>query len=70
MKFKPFAVVLTVLTMLLTTPAWAYIDPGTGSFLVQGIIALVVGAGVAIKLYWRRIKAAITGKPVETDDDD
>ena len=51
--------------------AHAYIDPGTGSFVIQGIIAAVVGAGFAIKVYWHKIVSALTGKsPVEDDDDE
>jgi hypothetical protein len=33
----------------------AYIDPGTGSILLQALIATLVGAAVAIKLFWHRI---------------
>lgn len=51
-------------------PAQAYIDPGTGSFVVQGIIAAVVGASFALKVFWRRIVSKITGKPLPGDDDD
>ncbi len=61
---------LTFSMMLISTPAFAYIDPGTGSFLVQGIIAAVIGIGVTGKLYWSKIKAFLTGKPIEQDEDD
>ncbi len=51
--------------------ARAYIDPGTGSFVIQGIIAAVVGAGFALKVFWKRIVSALTGRsPVEDDDDE
>lgn len=51
--------------------AHAYIDPGSGSFIIQGIIAAALGAGVAVKLFWRRIVAKITGaKAVDEDLDD
>lgn len=33
----------------------AYLDPGTGSIIVQSIIAGFVGLLVAIKLFWKRI---------------
>jgi len=33
-----------------------YIDPGTGSIILQAIVATIVGAGIAFKLYWNRIK--------------
>ena len=36
--------------------AYAYIDPGSGSIIVQMIIGTLVGAGVALKLYWQKIK--------------
>lgn len=55
---------------LVPATAYAYIDPGTGSFVIQGIIAAVVGAGVALKMFWGRIKAALTGKRAPADDDD
>jgi hypothetical protein len=58
------------LLLLAPAPAWAYLDPGTGSFLIQGIIAAVIGVGVTLKLYWKRIKSAITGKPLEADDEE
>jgi hypothetical protein len=33
----------------------AYIDPGTGSIIVQALVATFVGAAVAVKLFWHRI---------------
>jgi hypothetical protein len=33
----------------------AYLDPGTGSFVFQMIIAGVVGGLFAIKTFWRKI---------------
>ena len=36
-------------------PASAYLDPGTGSALIQGIIAAIAAIGVTVKLYWHRI---------------
>ena len=37
----------------------AYLDPGTGSMLLQAVAAGVAGAAVAGKLYWRRLKALL-----------
>ena len=54
---------------MLPATAFAYIDPGTGSFVIQGIIAAVVGAGVVVKMFWHRIKAALGGKSSLEDDD-
>ena len=33
-----------------------YLDPGSGSYIFQLIIAVLVGALFLIKVYWRRIK--------------
>jgi hypothetical protein len=38
-------------------PAYAYLDPATGSILLQGLIAGVAGLTVVLRLYWQRIKA-------------
>ena len=39
-----------------------YLDPGSGSLIVQIVLAAVMGAGVAIGVFWRNIKAFFTGK--------
>ncbi len=43
----------------LATPAQAYLDPGSGSFIFQAIVAALVSGLVTIKLYWRRVRAAL-----------
>ena len=35
----------------------AYLDPGTGSFLVQLLIGGLVGALVFLKAYWTKIRS-------------
>jgi len=48
-----------------------YLDPGSGSMLIQVILAALLGAGVAIKIFWRNIKAFFTGKKTsETTTED
>lgn len=32
-----------------------YIDPGTGSIILQAIAAGIIGGAVAVKLFWHRI---------------
>ena len=36
--------------------AFAYIDPGSGSLVIQMIIGALVGVGITIKLYWFKLK--------------
>ena len=41
-------------------PAHAYIDPATGSLILQGIVAFFVGAAFTLKTFFReRIKPMI-----------
>ena len=40
-----------------STDALAYLDPGTGSLVIQGIIAGILSAGAIIKLYWYKLKS-------------
>ncbi len=42
--------------MLLASPAYAYLDSGTGSMVIQMVIAAVAGALAMIKLYWQKVK--------------
>jgi len=50
------AVLVALLYLILPQKAYAYLDPGTGSYMFQLAIALLAGGFFAIKLYWRRIK--------------
>ena len=40
----------------LNTKAYAYIDPGLGSIILQGIIAAIAATSLTIKIYWQKIK--------------
>ena len=42
-----------------------YIEPGSGSYLLQVVIAAVLGAAFWIKMSWWRIKSFFTGKKME-----
>ena len=44
-------------SVLFTSPAYAYLDPGTGAMILQGIIAAIAVGGVAIASFWKRIKS-------------
>lgn len=37
------------------SPAYSYIDLGTGSYVLQIVIASVLGSLYMVKLYWKRI---------------
>jgi hypothetical protein len=39
--------------------AYAYLDPGTGSYLLQILLASLLGAIFSIKIYWVKIKSFV-----------
>ncbi|MFQ5948009.1 MAG: hypothetical protein ACE5KX_04005 [Acidimicrobiia bacterium] len=41
---------------LLAPGASAYVDPGSGSFIFQILIAAGLAAGVTLKTSWRRVR--------------
>ena len=47
-----------------------YLDPGSGSFLIQLLIAALLGLGVAIRASWSKIKGWFGIKPRADEDDD
>ena len=54
---------------ILIRPA-RYLDPGSGSYLLQLLIASALGAAFAVRLYWTRIKAFFTGRFGSSQDKD
>jgi hypothetical protein len=36
---------------------FAYLDPGSGSMLLQLLLGGVAALGVGLKLYWQRVKS-------------
>ena len=51
---------IPVLLVRMAPPA--YLDPGSGSFLIQLLIAGALGAALAIRLSWGRIKGIFRRK--------
>lgn len=49
--------IVTGLSLGTASPAMAYLDPGTGSMILQLVLGGVAGALVILKLYWARLKS-------------
>ncbi len=47
-----------------------YIDPGTGSIILQAIAAGIIGGAVAVKLFWHRILTFFGWKKRSDDQED
>jgi hypothetical protein len=51
------------LLLFSTQNAYAYLDPGTGSMLLQGLIGGIAGGLFAIRLYWGKLKSRFGRTP-------
>ena len=60
--------ITTIATMLFMQNAYAYLDPGTGSIILQGLIAGIAGGLITIKLYWAKFKSLFKSKESKKDD--
>ncbi len=50
-------VAVLAMSMLFTNSAYAYIDPGTGSMIVQALIAALVAIGASLGIFWSRVRS-------------
>ena len=56
-----FGCAMIALALLWPDDAQAYLDPGTGSMLLQLLLGGVAGVLVIGKLYWQRVKDVFSG---------
>ncbi|MEO7307610.1 MAG: hypothetical protein ABIR78_00100 [Ferruginibacter sp.] len=47
-----------------------YIDPGSGSYILQMIIAAVLGISFFFKNFWLAVKAFFTGKRPKKEEEE
>jgi hypothetical protein len=71
-RFRPvlasavFSAIVLAILLLTPTDAQAYLDPGTGSYVIQLAMAGLLASMFTLKLYWQRIKDWFRGnKPAE-----
>jgi hypothetical protein len=43
--------------LFVTTWCFGYIDPGTGSYVIQVLLGVLMGASVAVSIFWGKIKS-------------
>jgi hypothetical protein len=55
LALKITCISLILLGTIFSQTAYAYLDPGTGSFIFQIIIASLIGAFFTIKMFWTKI---------------
>ena len=67
--YKYFCVVVLALWLVLEVPVEAYLDPGSGSMLLQILLGGFAGIAVIVKLYWHRVTSLFNRKGAPKDSD-
>ena len=58
-------IIFLIFLFTFSQQAAAYLDPGTGSMILQGIIAAIAVVGFTLKNYWYKIRG-LFGKATPT----
>ena len=64
MTFSRASRVMIVLaaSLSIASPAYAYLDPGTGSMLLSAVFGVAAAVALAVKMFWYRIVGLFRGK--------
>ncbi len=52
-----FLIFAAIASPILLSPAFGYLDPGTGSYIIQLLIGGLLGGLFAVGLFWKRVLA-------------
>jgi hypothetical protein len=66
---KIFSMIALLTMAAAPASALAYLDPGTGSMMLQVILGGIAAVGVAIKLFWYKIIAFLGFKKKEPGEE-
>lgn len=53
----PVAFVVVMLSLAWPSPAYAYLDPGSASLLVQVIVGFFAAVAASLGFYWHKLKS-------------
>jgi hypothetical protein len=68
-SYKTFVSVIGLATMLsLSAPAHAYLDPATGSIILQAVLGAVAGATLFFRTSLYRVKALFSRRKPSGDE--
>jgi len=61
-------ITLVILMLVFSSNSYAYIDPGSGSLILQGLLAAIASATTLIGIYYAKIKQFFSRKkPDDTE---
>jgi len=53
--------ILLLFLVLEPFPVHAYLDPGTGSFIIQVAIAAIASISFTLRIYWKKLAIWLSG---------
>jgi len=70
MRYRASFLLLSIILIVFgfENSALAYLDPGTGSMVLQLLLGGIAGAVVILKLYWRRFVGLFRGNAREESE--
>ena len=57
---KIFSLSCIVTLIIFPTKSFAYLDPGTGSIILQAILGFIAATIASISIYWTKFKSLIS----------
>ncbi len=67
-SFRIVSVFIGLYMLVFTDQAFAYLDPGSGSMMLQLLFGGIAGVAVIIKLYWRSFMGLFRHKRDQEDN--
>jgi hypothetical protein len=62
------ALIVLVYVLAVPLPAYAYLDPQTGSMIVSAIVAFFATAAMGIQAYWHKLVSLLRRSPRRDED--
>ena len=59
MIINKFLTIIFIYLLCSISKAHAYLDPGTGSIILQAILGFIAAAAATISIYWEKFKSII-----------
>jgi len=69
MKPAEKCMIFTLILAMSARPAAAYLDPGTGSYILQLLLGGLFAGLFTLRIYWDRIKARLKSMFLRKEDD-
>jgi len=63
MSPKARALVVLLLVLAIPLPAYAYLDPQTGSMIVSAIVAFFAAVAMGVQAYWHKLVSLVRRAP-------